>query len=218
MNSKLMKASLAGAAAVALAAGGGTFAAWSDQQSFTSRQQAGTLTLDLTPVNNQTLPFNNDELGPGGFKEERLIINGVTDGTYAVPIKSTLSFSIANVKGTEDGCHATEQDVDANCGDGLTTNQGELPGSLLVSLSEATANSDGTCNGVTYVPVIVDQPMAHGNDTGWASNISGQNFANGTGSYKVCADLKIQLDKNSDNSTQGDAATWDAVFHLQQNV
>jgi len=30
MNSKLVKASLAGAAAIALAAGGGTYAGWSD--------------------------------------------------------------------------------------------------------------------------------------------------------------------------------------------
>jgi len=217
MNSKLMKASLAGAAAVALAAGGGTFAAWSDSQSFTNHQQAGTLTLNLTPQDGQTsLPMNNDQLGPGGFKETRFVLNGVTDGTYAVPINSTLSMSISNVSGQEDGCHATELAVDPNCAD--TTNQGELPGSLLVSLSEAPPKADGTCPTSGYTPVFTDQPMAHGNDAGWASNIADQAIITSSGSYKVCADLQVQLDKNTDNSTQGDHASWDAVFNLKQNV
>jgi predicted ribosomally synthesized peptide with SipW-like signal peptide len=219
MNSKLVKASLAGAAAIALAAGGGTYASWSDQQTFNSNQAAGTLDLTVTSGNNQGLSFNNGQLAPGLFKETRILVNGVDTTAYPADgnkkIQSTLSFAVGQVTGTEDGCHATESTVDGNC---AGTNQGELPGSLLVNLGVADPDSSGVCPSGGYTPVIVDKPMATGSDGGWTSNIAATDFATGSGSYKKCVDLQIQMDPNSDNSTQGDKANWDAVFHLQQNV
>lgn len=68
MNRKLMSSALAGVVAIALAAGGSTFAAFSDFQDLTGNSAgAGTLKLDLGPGGAGIVPLDYKKLAPGSY-------------------------------------------------------------------------------------------------------------------------------------------------------
>lgn len=73
MNTKVLKASLAGVAAVALLAGGGTYASWSDF-SIDEDNTVGAGTLTITAGEDggtgPTSQFDNVRLAPGQDKDE----------------------------------------------------------------------------------------------------------------------------------------------------
>ena len=120
MNSKLVKASLAGAAAIALAAGGGTFASWSDFNVWSGNQSgAGTLTLSTNTPGTQTFHVGN--LTPGQvWENETYLLSNKSDSTP----NGKLYISLANLVGTENGCEGNSEVVDdADC---ATANAGEF--------------------------------------------------------------------------------------------
>ena len=113
MNSKLIKASLAGAAALALAAGGGTFAAWSDFGNINGNSEsAGFLKLDLGVNGTHNAPLSFDRLAPGSYTS-RTVWVASNDG-QSVP-NANLYVTLHNL-----------QDTAAPCDTSLGKAQGEI--------------------------------------------------------------------------------------------
>lgn len=127
MNSKLVKASLAGAAAIALAAGGGTFAAYSDYGSITGNSVgAGFLKLDINGADGSSAatPISWGKLAPG-MVNVRTIWLASNDG-QSVP-NATLAATFNNLNDQENGCSSqSERDADPNNCDANAPNTGEL--------------------------------------------------------------------------------------------
>jgi predicted ribosomally synthesized peptide with SipW-like signal peptide len=123
MNSKLVKASLAGAAAIALAAGGSTFAAFSDFGDINSNSVgAGFLKLDLN-AGHGSAPLDFDSLAPG-MNSFRTIWVASNDG-QSVP-SANLAITFKNLQDTAAPCSTSlgKASVDAGCSvsnDGLNT-------------------------------------------------------------------------------------------------
>ena len=117
MNSKLVKASLAGAAAIALAAGGSTFAAFSDFGSIAGNSEsAGFLKLDLGVNGTDSAPLSFDRLAPGSYTGRTLWIAS-NDG-QSVP-NANLYITLHNLK-----------DTAAPCSTSLGKAQGEMNSSI----------------------------------------------------------------------------------------
>ena len=116
MNSKLMKAALAGTAAIALAAGGGTFAAFSDFGNITGNTVgAGILKLDVTPNSGGTTQsLNWGSLAPNNLHSQRMVWVASNDGA-SVP-DANLSITFQNLTDSENGCASNgETAADATC-------------------------------------------------------------------------------------------------------
>jgi predicted ribosomally synthesized peptide with SipW-like signal peptide len=227
MNSKLMKASLAGAAAIALAAGGGTFAAWSDFAEVTDNNVgAGTLTLSLPANGGSDFTFDQVKMAPGGINSERNVYVATNDGTSTPNGKLFLTFK--NVKGTEDGCDGNgELADDANCDDGLSTNEGEFIDDALVQVTSYSTNTPGVCN-QSYSPGGHTVTALHGGSLTWwkgqpAYELTGNGAAYGGPDMTVlhpgeglCVSVSIGLAHAVDNASQGDSADFDMHFDLVQ--
>jgi predicted ribosomally synthesized peptide with SipW-like signal peptide len=226
MNSKLIKGSLAGVAALALAAGGTTFAAWSDWDVINgNKTEAGHLKIDL----NSTGAINNvggTAIAPGEFRTIDFMVasadlNGVPD--------AKLSMMLKNLADQENGCATTssEQAVD-NCHQG---DPGEFSsqGYIRVRYTNPAPESD-----VTFGNNNCSAPSGYVNSAGYSPandntathypRLSG--FA-ATGSHDlgtledgeaVCVRVDLGLDETADNKVQGDSSTFDVEFRLDQVI
>jgi predicted ribosomally synthesized peptide with SipW-like signal peptide len=238
MNSKLVKASLAGAAAIALAAGGGTFAAWSDFNVWDGNQSgAGTLTLSTNTPDSQTFHVGN--LTPGQvWENETYLLSNQSDSTP----NGKLYISLQNLVGQEDGCQGNSEVVDDN--DCATTNAGEFPADAKVFIK--TKSSDEATCGVQ--PTGSDAPggfekaiYGGGLDLLGASPATEKSLSDmatagqiqlirpGTPTVTfdpsifkpgegVCAAIYIYLPQTVSNEVQGDQATFDLRADLEQAV
>jgi predicted ribosomally synthesized peptide with SipW-like signal peptide len=243
MNSKLMKASLAGAAVVALAAGGGTFAAWSDFQSWTGNQSgAGTLTLSTTTPDTQAFHVGN--LTPGQvYEKESYLLSNKSDSTP----NGTLWLTLSNLVGHEDGCQGNSEVIaDPNCAN--TAGVGQFPQDAKVFIKTNSSNQT-TCN---VVPSGSDAPAGfehaifgaagptsldiNGVDPVHEKSLSAlaaagpvqlvrpgdpalgfdpSVFKPGEG---VCVDFFVYLPATTGNEVQGDQSTFDLTATLNQAI
>jgi hypothetical protein len=236
MNSKLFKASLAGLAAIGLATGGSTFAAWSDFQSWTNNHSgAGTLTLSTTTP--ATTAFNVGNLTPGQvYEKESYLLSNKGDSTPNGHISLTLSGLTAH----EGGCGTGHQVVldDPDC---ATDTVGEFPQNAKVFIK--TKSSDQSTCGV--VPAVDPNPAGFEkaivgaldlNGTAPASQVSLAQlqamgpvqlarFGTATSTFDptlfkpgegICVDLFVYLPKTVTNEVQGDSATFDVRADLTQ--
>ena len=157
MNKKLIKASVAGAAALALAAGGTTFASWSDYGNINDNEAgAGILKLNLTDGDGSaasSLAFG--DLAPG-MGNNRAVWVASSDGN-SVP-KADLFLTISNVRNYENGCSSkTEKDDDTNCAS--AADSGELSRVLNMRVQSYKAKDALTCQG--YVDATDPGPVLH---------------------------------------------------------
>lgn len=239
MNSKLMKAGIAGAAVVALAAGGGTFAAYSDFGNVTGNSiGAGILKLDLANGNDsavQNLAFGN--LAPGmGSNRATYIASSNGD---SVP-NADLYLTIGNVANQDNGCSSLSESADdptcSNVGD-----TGELSRVLNVRVESYKPPTTGTCEteanaGIPAADVVNASVIQ--NEVGSLAdpaNVSHQflisdalhPLAAGQG---ICVAFFTYWPKTqdpahsysgltlpSDNAAQGDSMTFDAHYDLVQH-
>ena len=114
MNGKLIKASVAGAAVVALAAGGGTFAAWSDFGNVAGNSvSSGFLKLDLN-AGHGSAPLDFSRLAPG-MNSFRTIWVASNDG-QSVP-NANLTITFKNLQDTAAPCATSlgKATADAGC-------------------------------------------------------------------------------------------------------
>lgn len=229
MNSKLMKAGIAGAAVVALAAGGGTYAAYSDFANVTGNHAgAGTLTLDVGPNAGQDLKFDHVTMAPGGINAERQVF--VTSNDAASTPSANLFVSLTNLQGTEDGCDGNaEVLVDAACTTGPVTSPtaGQFIRDATVQWYSYVPDSPGVCN-QSYSPSMKTVTPQHGGSlsalasqtatTPYELDGTSQNYklpylAPGQG---LCFAMEVSLAYGVSNASQGDSASFDLHFDLVQ--
>ena len=159
MNSKLIKASLAGVAAIGLAATGSTMAAFSDFGNINDNSVgAGFLKLDLNGQTGSTpvTPISWGRLAPG-MVNVRTVWLASNDG-QSVP-SANLAATFNNLDDQENGCgnSNSEHAVDPTCTDDAP-NSGELshilnfqtsyyPGLTQTQCATYPTNPDGPSNG-----------------------------------------------------------------------
>jgi alternate signal-mediated exported protein len=234
MNSKLMKASLA--AAIALAAGGGTFAAWSDFADINGNEvAAGVLKMTLSP-NSQNpgddLTFDNVKLAPGSYFEKQVYI--ASNSGDSTP-NGRLYVDVPTVVGAENGCDSNgEESDDANCAD--TSGAGQLIEQAKFTVVSYLPGPNNSCT-YEYVPSGVQVSKEIGYTLGgWPAQnrveLTADNTSLGsqyqarsqlTPGQGLCARLWLTLPNTNlagvslGNAAQGDEATFNVHFDLEQS-
>jgi len=227
MNSKLIKASVAGAAVVAIAAGGGTFAAWSDFGQVNGNEtDAGHLVLNL----NGTGTISNvgsTAIAPG---QSRTIDQYITSADLAGVPSADLSVTFSRLVNNENGCASkSETNEDPTCATAGDPGEFGQEGYVRVRFSnpEPVGNIgwDGSnCNPTSgYVNSIDYTPASDNNTTHYPTL---QNFTNEgahslgtlTGGQGICVRFDIGLPPTADNKVQGDSSTWNMQYDLAQHL
>ena len=241
MNSKLVKASLAGAAAIALAAGGGTFAAFSDFGSVTGNSVgAGILKLDLSDGNGtavQNLAFGN--LAPN-MGSDRATYIASSDGSSVPP--ADLYVTLSHLTNSDNGCASlSESTADPTCGNVGDT--GELSRVLNVRVeSYLPPTTPGqTCESVANAGIpaasVINASVIQ-NEIGSLSDPANMNtqflisdpLHPLTAGHGVCVAFFTYWPKNqdpahsfdsatlpTDNAAQGDSLAFDVKYDLVQH-
>ena len=216
MNSKLIKGSLAGVAVVALAAGSTTFAAWSDWDSLTGSQSgADQLTLVLGEPNSRN--FDDLKLAPGERGDFEFVVASREGETVTA---ADLRVQLTNLVGTEDGCTSTNSEaaVDPNCND--MTSEGEFidQARIIVNASQPTTDLANACSdprGSRQGPISLR--ALRDNSAASPVNLLDPGVTLGPGEG-ICVAMGINLPASADNATQGDSASFDLKFLLDQVI
>lgn len=226
MNKKLMKASIAGAAALALAAGGSTFAAWSDFQ-VDAGNSVGADVLALTVNESSTMRFDDVKLAPGEGRDLAFYVasrNGVT-----VP-KAGLTMTIKNLTGAENGCDANSEAYEESGGTISDKNSGaapcnqggpgQFPDQALYYVQARKASDPSTCSTSALDSRLLNTRLSLANNLPVNLLAAGESLAGGEG---VCVLAHVFMPNNvgqygfaADNKSQGDKATFDVRFDLTQ--
>ena len=221
MNSKLMKASLAGAAAIALAAGGSTFAAWSDFSTNNAGAGAGYLRLNVNGHDgtdtDQVQPFN---LAPGVHKSQTFWftstdISNVTHGKLTAYVDA-----LTNIEdGTSGTCTTASEAAEegtSNCVD----NGGELShqADLFVgrALNVANAAACNSWDSSSSSNVLVDHHVMDNAPTAVSPITVDDDMAPGDGACMVVEVTLPNLPGTVNNAVQGDDRSWTGHFDLTQ--
>jgi predicted ribosomally synthesized peptide with SipW-like signal peptide len=235
MNKKIVRGSLAGVAVIALAAGGGTFAAWSDFNSITGNNAgAGVMKLNVGP-NGQgaDLLFDHVTMAPGSINQERTVYVASNDG--ASTPSGRLYMSVKDLVGTENGCDSNGETADdPDCV--TTTNGGDFIDDATVTFSSYAVDSPGACT-PGYAPANKVVTRTHGgslktlaNEAAWEVTGDGRTIVSGTGANAVhgvnrsylapgqglCVSIDISMWDGLDNASQGDKASFTTRFDLKQ--
>ena len=212
MNHKLIKASVAGAAALALAAGGSTVAAWSDVHVESTGAGAGNQKLNVTDRDGSGPTIQPFSLAPGQNKFQEFYLasadaENVPDGD--------LTAQITNLVDTEDGgpaCTTNSENV-AEGGGGCGT-EGELSDEATVQIlvSDPVPSAASCPNTGIY-------HSASPSGTGILANQPGKVFDLGqlSAGEGVCVRMEMSLPSSATNATQGDEVSWDWQFDLTQS-
>lgn len=214
MNNKLLRGTLAGVAAIALAAGGSTFAAWSDFDSIDDNEvKADEFALVLNPGGSAV--FDETAMRPGEASERMVTLAGRTGKAT----RSNLSMTLTGLQGSEDGCTNTnsEKADDADC-DG--TNEGEFirDAKLIVnSYAVGTATSCDNLGSAKPKAVTGVNGLALTELNDKKLNLLADGDTLGPG-QKVCVATLLYLPKDVNNASQGDSGAFDLDFLLEQDV
>ena len=218
MNNKLLKATIAGAATLAVAASTQTFAQWTDHDTLTGSQAgAEQLALKLGEPNNQS--FNNMKLAPGVGNDFEFVVTSRTGTT--IP-DAFLKMQLTNLVGKEDGCTSTnsEADIDPNCND--ETSEGEFlhQAVLGVNVSQPTTDIANACDSSAHprgqVQKAIPLSELRGKTAAEALDLlRGDTLAPGEG---ICVGMGLSMPATANNASQGDSASFDLKFLLDQKV
>jgi hypothetical protein len=242
MNSKLVKASVAGFAALALAAGGQTWSAFTDSGDINGNSVgAGFLRLNLNGQDGSSVatPISWGDLAPG-MVNVRTVWLASNDGD-SVP-SAHLKAKFYNLDDQENNCSSnSERAADPNNCDGNAPNSGELSRILNFQTSYYPELTEDEC--ATY-PTNPDGP-SNGYNAFFASN-QGDMFAaaSGAGHEYVLNELdttnplvldpgegicigfnaywphdpsaQVSAPYNNDDVAQGDSFSFDVKFTLEQ--
>ena len=217
MHRKLLKAGLAGVAALGLAAGGTTFAAWSDY-GVKADNQAGADKLALNLNEPGTTEFDKLNMYPGGSGDFEFIV--ASRQGDAVP-NASLTLALVDLLSNDNACSSqTEEDVD-DC-EAVTEGEFDDEARIIVNASNVISNIasvSNACDSSAY-------PRG-----GRQSSISIRDFFNQTGTTKlnvlpagetlqagegICVALGINLPSGATNAVQGDDVDFDLRFDLAQ--
>jgi len=222
MNSKLMKAGIAGAAVVALAAGGGTFAAWSDFQNVTGNQtSAGHLVLNLP---NTTGPISNvaqQSIAPG---ESRTIDYFLTSADLDGVPSAALSLKVKDIVDNENGCASNSEAAVDTCNVAGDVGEFSQQAYMRVRYSDPVAINSGAWNPSLHECTA---PVIHGvgvtepdNNTTHYPRLASYTTPAALGTLQagqgVCVRIDIGLDPNANNAVQGDSSNFNVEWDLTQ--
>ncbi|RNL80188.1 hypothetical protein [Nocardioides marmorisolisilvae] len=228
MNSKLVKGALAGVACITLAAGGATYAAWSDFGSVTGNVAgAGHLVLN---VNQGTQTAESMTLAPGQGQSKDFYIAS-NDG-QSVP-NGELYITLKNLVNHEDGCTSNSEAAAENggneaiitapgyspstsCGDNAAgNNNGELGSEARIEIIQYGPSSTGQCSSVAPLAGIPNSVVQNFTYVNTFANTKIPVVALAPG-QATCVRAVVQLLSTADNKVQGDSITWDFRFDLEQ--
>ena len=237
MNSKLVKASLAGAAAIALAAGGGTFAAWSDFQTVTGNEtDAGHLVLNLPGTSGPITNVGINSIAPG---QARTIDYFLTSADLDGVPSANLTMKVKDLADQENGCASNSEAV-AEGASVAEAQSGDYSNAACNAVADAGEFSSQAYMRVRYsdpataagawdpshhectLPVThsAGYAPASNNDTTiyprLASFTTAAPLGTLTAGQGVCVRIDIGLDPNASNATQGDGSTFNLQFDLAQ--
>lgn len=219
---KLVSASIAGAALIALVLGGSTYASWTASKVIADNEVgAGTLTLTVDPDSRNIgdpLRFDNVKLAPGqGFERNIFLVSNDSD---SVP-NAELFATFMDVYGHEDGCNGDEELVDPNCSN--PNSQGQFAEAVLIQTNSYAAKSAGECAPTSSTATSIrgqfggnlrylaaKSPIEITGPDGTAHDV----LEPGEG---ICYRVEVVLPEKSTNATQGDSATFNLVFTLEQS-
>jgi predicted ribosomally synthesized peptide with SipW-like signal peptide len=230
MKNKLVKASLAGVAAIAIAAGGSTYASWTDFDTVNGNKVgADELALNVGQYDDRAL--DDVKLAPGSGSDWEYVVASRTGQTVQ---KAELYLSMTDLVGKEDGCTSTrsEKEVDPNCGDKADGGDFVDDAVVTVHVSEPTTDLANACRAKTTVSPV--NPPSYTQFTR-VTNVSLANFASGqplnllgldkdnkvatlAPGQGVCVKVGVQLPKAVDNASQGDSAKFNLRWDLKQQV
>lgn len=219
MNRKLIKASVAGIAAIAVGAGGTTFAAWSDFV-LNEDNNIGADILALDVGASGTSVFDSVTMYPGGSAEREYVVAS-RDGN-AVP-EASLKLALESLVSEENGCASnSEPVVDADC---ATNSEGEFDDEalLVLNVTQPTTDIANACsqpagsalsfNGLGGSSVPLKDVVA-------ATAVQPLNLLNNGDSLEagegICVKLAVSLPTSATNATQGDEVTFDIRYLLNQ--
>jgi predicted ribosomally synthesized peptide with SipW-like signal peptide len=223
MNKHIVKGGLAGVAVLALAAGGSTFAAWSDYDQINgNKTEAGHLTLDL----DSTGSINNvggNAIAPGESRTiDFMVASADLDG---VP-NADLSMKILNLADQDNDCGSTtEEDVDPGCVNPGDTGEFSQQGYVRIRYTDPAPVGDVNFGGNNcsapggYVNSVGYSPANDNNTEVYPKlNTLGGDQALGTlaGDEAVCVRVDLGLPMSATNIVQTDSSTFDLQFDLVQ--
>jgi len=230
MNSKLVKASLAGAAAIALAAGGGTYASWSDFATDTGNH-VGADILSLKVDQSTTQQFDDVKLAPGQARDLAFYVASRSGTT--VP-DANLTMTIQNLHGTEDGCDSnseaatesnnaildkTAANAPCNVNKGVQ-DTGQFTQQALYYVQAAKIADPTQCSTSNLPTVQSNKQLAQMNNVPVNLLQPTDVLSGGQG---VCVLAHVFMPNNvgqygfaADDASQGDQATFDVRFDLTQ--
>lgn len=224
MNSKLIKACLAGTAAIAVAAGGTTFAAWSDfATSSTLETGAGSLVLDLGSGETHLVgAADRLSLAPG---ENSLRDYWVASNAGDSVPNGDLFITPQIISDNEDGCTSSSEPVaqatgypGSDCSD--TSAPGQFSDQVRVTISSSApfdAASPPDCKTVPggYTAATTVAPVgANLNDKDGVQHLVASDLEPGKG---VCVRMLYLLPDGATNSVQGDSTDHNNLFDLVQS-
>ena len=220
MNSKLVKASLAGAAAIALAAGGGTYAGWSDFSSQSLTTTDGYLRLVVGPNGANGAPIHQS-LAPSQNQDIDYFLTSADSGNTPL---GQLTATIQNVTDKEDGTSGTCTTASEGVAEGTSNcvdNGGELSQQAKLSVKVAPPPVGGDCSAATGFVDLTPIGNPGGGNTPLLSVVNNHTYLLAdhlTPGQGVCVRVRTFLPTSATNSVQGDIVDYDTHFDLTQVV
>ncbi|MEO9323903.1 hypothetical protein ABFT23_10455 [Nocardioides sp. C4-1] len=214
MQNKLVKASLAGVAALAIAAGGSTFALWSDYDTLEGSQAgAEELSLVLDEPNSQN--FDNMKLAPGVGNDYEFVVASRSGDT--VPTAS-LKMALTNLVGQEDGCTSanSEADLDPNCWDMSSSGEFVEEARIIVNASAPSTDPDACSSAHPRGARQTSISLAGLANKGQINLLPTNDYLE-KGEY-ICVSMGLNMPATASNASQGDSASFDFTFYLDQVI
>jgi len=222
MNKKILGSGVAIVAAVGLL-GGGTFAAWSDWDAITGNTSgADHLTLDLGGSGVEG--FSNVKLAPGVGVERQFVVASRQGET--VP-GADLYLTLDDLEGVEDGCRGNSEEADqldlygTSCD--AQSEQYDAAGQFIaeshVFVNTTVVPTTDVANACASTPhnrgSRVHSTSLADLAAGDRINLlhGGRTLGAGQG---ICVAVEIRLPQDATNASQGDSASFDLRFDLEQ--
>lgn len=206
---KFTKAGIAGAAALAIAAGGGTYALWSDYVVDNGNAVGADqlkITLANAPSGGESFQFDKFDLAPGEDNEQENVITGRVGGEDINLANAFVTFG--DLTQLDNGCGGSnaEEDEDPNCGSAGDT--GELASQAQVLINKAAVTSDGKC-GASLGNVVKNVTLA---------DVSGDKLLIGTmaDGQQYCLKMVISLPEGATNAVMTDTVSFPIRYDLEQ--
>ncbi|MGH8965648.1 MAG: hypothetical protein ACRDXB_10020 [Actinomycetes bacterium] len=208
---------MASVAALAVATGGSTFALWGDWDTLSgSNAGADELSLILSEPNSQN--FDDIHLAPGVGSDFEFVVASRQGET--VPTADLRMF-LDNLDGNEDGCTSTSSEiaVDGDCNDTATDGEFDDQARIIVNASQPTTDPNA-CDSSLHPRGSRQGPISLRSlydNRGTPVNLLDPGVYLGPDQY-LCVAMGINMPASANNASQGDSASFDLTFLLDQVI